>query len=446
MSEQTPLDRVKNWSQNSITLKAITIGILILVMLIPLSSIESLIRERKYRNSDVREEIQSKWGRSQNIQGIILTIPYKKYTVSKDKDGVETTTEYKTYAHFLPEEINLDAHIQTETRYRSIYDILLFSSSVDLNGFFNDVNLSDLGIKPEDVLWDEAFINLGIKELASIHEEVKINVNGKEHLFQTGIKKNPNLSSGLHCNIPLNPDKPALRFDMHLQFNASENLAFSPLAKTTNVTAKGEWPHVSFDGAFIPIEKNISDLGFEASWKILHINRPIPASFTDEQNNINQFDFQVGLIEAVDQYQSNTRAVKYGALVISLVFISFLFVQMIYKVRIHPVQYLLVGFSICIFFVLLLAFSEHLNFQYSYVFSALATIIINSLYFKSIFNQKKTTIFYTLFQFIIYGFIFILVNLEEYSLIVGALGLFIIISMLMFGTKNFKWYAAPQTT
>jgi len=443
--EQSFFEKMRNWVKNSVTIRLLTIGFLILLLLIPVSMVEDLIREREYRQMDVAAEIGSKWGNEQSINGLILTIPYLQYS----KIYNEKTKEYEfvtttAYAHFLPEELDINGVINPEKKHRGIYEVVVYNANLKLNGHFNYPDIHELGLKEENMLWDEVFVSIGISDLRSIKESVKVNWNGKAIQFNPGVESNDVIYSGLSTKVPLKMDSAKsdkINFSLDLVMNGNSRLFFTPVGKETKVNLSSTWKDPSFDGAFLP-DPDSQDFtnGFKAEWKVIHLNRPYPQAFKGKANGMTESEFGVNLIMPVDHYSKSMRSAKYAALFITLTFLIFFFVQIINKIRIHPIQYIIVGLALCVFYTLLIAISEHLSFEIAYLISSVGIIGLITAYTKSIFKHNRLTAMIALILVILYTFIYSIIQIQDYALLMGSIGLFITLAILMYLTRKIDWY------
>jgi inner membrane protein len=227
---------------------------------------------------------------------------------------------------------------------------------------------------------------------------------------------------------------------MNLLVNGIDDLSFLPVGKTTTVNVKSKWNNPNFNGAYLPATRNISEDGFNADWKISYFNRSFPQNWEGSTQQISSSAFGVKLLMPVDEYQKTMRTSKYGLMIIVLTFLSFFMIELFSKRAIHPIQYLLVGFALILFYSLLLSISEYLSFDYSYLISSLLVISLIGLYVKSIYNSIKigSMIFGALIIF--YGFMYIILQLQDYSLIAGNIALFTLLGLIMYLTRKFNWF------
>ena len=258
--------------------------------------------------------------------------------------------------------------------------------------------------------------------------------------FNPGVN-NPLILSGVSCPISLSNMEEEIPFGINLRIKGSESAMFTPLGKTTLVSLKSNCSTPSFTGAFLPENREVDENGFSATWKILNLNRNYPQVFTGENWSIdlNDSTFGVNLLLPVDQYQKSIRSIKYAFLIIILTFVICFFVEVLHKKNINPFQYLLIGLALCLFYTLLVSISEHLNFTLSYVIATTMTIGLLTFYLSGILKIKKTAITIGGMLLLLYTYIFILIQMEIYALLVGSIGLFIILAIIMYCSLKINW-------
>ncbi len=408
--------------------------------------IESLIREREARQEDAIREVSSKWGEQQTITGLVLTIPYKNYAkvFESDKSDKFKLVESKAYAHFLPEALNISGEIFPEVRYRGIYEVIVYNSKIKLTGNFSTPNFDAWKIDREHIMWEEATISLGLSDLRSIQENISVKWKDHQYFFNPGVESADVIQTGISTRLPINhSDSIAEKyeFSLDLNFNGSSSLNFIPLGKITSVHLKSKWKNPSFNGAFLPDKREINTDGFSANWQVLHLNRPYPQNFIGTSAGINESSFGVDLIVPVDEYQKSMRSAKYAVIFITLTFLIFFFVQILNGVKIHPIQYIIVGLALCVFYTLLIALSEHIAFKFSYLISSISIIGLITLYAKNIFDNKKLTTLICLILSTLYLFIYSIIQMEDYALLMGSVGLFIVLATIMYLSRKIDWYA-----
>jgi inner membrane protein len=217
-------------------------------------------------------------------------------------------------------------------------------------------------------------------------------------------------------------------------------MGFMPLGKQTQASLEATWPSPSFDGNFLPESRQVRADGFEARWKVLDLNRNYPHLFLDNTYSFQGSDFGVRFIQPANDYQKNTRTGKYALLVIGLTFLIFFFFEILRKTRIHPFQYLLVGLALVLFYMLVLSISEHLGFAGAYFIASAATIGLICGYGAFIMPPAKNALLLGVFLIAIYGFIYVVLQLEDYALLVGSLGLFAVLAAVMYLSRRVNWY------
>ena len=438
-------------------LKLITIGILILIFMIPTTILQSLISERQSTRDAAVQEITSKWGSGQTIGGAVITIPYQ--TIQTDEKGNKSTVI--EYAHFLPENLTLTGSLTPEKRYRGIYVVMLYNAQLHLKGFFKKINTDLLNIPRDRFMFSDAFISIGITDVKGIKEAIMLKVNDQTLEMNPGILSNDLFSSGV--SLPINLDADRFDFDVKINLNGSQSMAFLPFGKTTKVSIESPWGTPSFEGSSLPDERQITDKGFKAVWNELYLNRNYPqqgvGNFVGVNNNPNgdamvvstsedtqrgelQGSSGVRLLLPVDEYQKTMRSTKYSVMFIVITFIAFFFVEILNRKRLHPIQYLLVGFAICLFYILLLAISEHLSFNWAYLIGCSTILFLITFYTKNIFQNTRLTLIFNGVLALLYAFFYSLLQLEDYALLFGSIGMLIILAVVMYLTRNIDWYRA----
>jgi len=437
------LDRMGGWVRQSLTIKLLSIGFLILILLIPTTMINHLITEREGRRNQTVREISNTWGNAQTISGPVLTIPYKKYMVTEDEDGKTKKTVYTKHAHFLPNKLNIESNVSPEIRYRGIYEAILYNTQLQFTGNFNAPDFGALAIDEQNVMWEDAFIAMGITDMRGIQESIELQWDSTKYLFDPGVPIGDIFGSGVSVGMALKgntDEKSSHTFSMNININGSGALNFLPLGKETTLAMQSNWGSPSFSGAFLPDERSITSEQFTANWKVLHLNRNYPQQWVGKAHSIDQSQFGLSLLMPLDQYQKNERSVKYAIMFICLTFLLFFFVEILNTTRIHPLQYLLVGLSICVFYLLLLSFSEQIGFNNAYFIASAGVILLITIYSKSVLKNNFLTLvmFGTLVG--LYGFLYSLLQLQDYALLMGSVGLFVILAVVMFLSRNIDWY------
>lgn len=417
-------------SSNRISFKLVVVIILTFILLLPTFFIMALINDRQQTRDRAINEVSSKWGNEQIVTGPLLTVPYKVKN---------SLTNEIAYAYFLPETLAVTGQIKPEIRHRGVYDVVLYGSDLKISGSFSSININELGLSNDQMLWPDAFVSLGVSDMRGIQKPIDFKWANGNYYFNPGLENRAVISSGLSVRVPLD-NKNKYDFSLTLNLNGSKKLSFVPVGKETKVHLSSTWNQPSFIGSFLPAKYELADSGFQADWQVLNLNRNFPQSWLGAIEKIEASAFGVDLMIPVDQYQKSMRSVKYAILLIGLTFVVFFFVEMFNKRKIHPIQYMLVGAALSLFYLLLLSISEYLNFNWAYLISAIATIAMITFYSRHIFKNGKISVLQSLILAVLYGFVYIIIQLEDYALLVGSLGLFMVLAIVMYLAKKIDWY------
>ena len=435
-NNQDAVKKTSNFIKRSVSLKIVSIGILILLLLIPAGLIRNLIYERQSRRDSVVREISDKWGDSQTITGPFITVPFKRYF--KDSDG---KTQYNlNYLHVLPETLEVAGDIKPEVRYRSLFEAVLYNVNLQFSGNFKLPPQSQLNIDQNNILWDKAYLSLGITDMRGIQDKIVISFNGTTYDANPGLKTTDLADAGVGTLLRrLTPNEPN-KFSFALNLNGSDQISLIPVGETNTLKIVSKWPSPSFNGAFLPANREVRNDGFSANWKILHLNRNYPQFWEGAQYKVLPSAFGLQLRLTADIYQKSTRLAKYAIMFLAFTFAAFFFSEIINKRRVHPIQYILIGLAILIFYTLVLSLSEHMHFNFAYILSALAVTLMISGYAKAIVANPKFA--FTIFGLltILYSYLFIVLQLEDYALIMGSIGLLVILAIVMYMTRKINWY------
>ncbi|MBW8889977.1 MAG: cell envelope integrity protein CreD [Fibrobacteres bacterium] len=414
------------------------IAILIGLLLIPVGMVESLIREREYNGTSAEQEVAGKWGGSQQVTGPILTVPYRVFT-QREKGKTDTSIEY---AHFLPEDLSVTGSLEPEIRHRGIYDVALFRANLHLTGHFARPDFSGWRVAPENILWDAAFVTLAVPDVRSLAGEVPLSWNGKTAQCLPDNFVGSPVSAGLHAPVNMAPQasgKEVYPFEMSVALNGSGSMQFLPMGKETRVSLASPWKTPSFSGAFLPRENRVDAQGFTANWATFHLSRSFPQSWRGSEiteANWDRYAFGVDLKLPVDRYQKTNRCAKYAVLFIVLTFLIFFMNETFDRRRIHPLQYVLVGCALCLFYLLLLALTEQVPFGYAYAIATAGIVGMITAYGAAVLSTRKRAYALGGMLACLYAYLYSLLQMEDFSLLMGALGLFAILGGVMYLTRK----------
>ena len=412
--------------------KVLIIGGLILLLLIPALLIRNLIDERKDLRSSAVEEVSEKWAGYQTVRGPFLSIPYYEY----DKDGKSIETHY---LNVMPENLKVTGDITTQKLHRGIYDVVVYHSNLNISGNFGNVDFA--GVPKDRLCFDRAVLSMGISDLRGVEEQLSIHLGDADYGFEaglpnhnvawTGVQSLVNLQDSLNENLP---------FSITLKLKGAGDMSFSPMGASTEVRLTSDWNNPSFMGSFLPTERTVDEKGFSAVWKMMHLNRNVPKSWKDDAYAVGNSDFGVMLLLPVDGYQKTERCVKYSILFTTITFLVFFFVEISRKKLLHPLHYLLVGAALLVFYTLLLSISEYVTFNLAYLIASLATILLITLYSEAVLKSWKLGLFVGGVLAILYGYMFTILQLQDYALLAGSIFIFVVLCLVMYFSRKVDWY------
>jgi inner membrane protein len=417
-------------------IKGLITGALILIMMIPTVFVSNLVTEREQRQREVVKEVSSKWASEQTLAGPYVYIPYTLTGEDNDRKPVLI----QRHLVLLPDNLSVTGTISPEIRPRSIYKVLLYRSRLQTSGNF--LLHIPKEIDPASLRLQDARICFGITDFKGIEERISVDFNGASYELSPGLPVADIDENGLSAPVNLaltDLDKP-LNFGMQVKIKGSELLHFVPLAGNSQFSLQSTWANPSFDGNNLPAERKVDDSGFAAKWMFNKANLPFGTVLQGAAFDKKNFSFGVSMLQPADQYAKTMRSVKYAILFIGLTFSLFFIVELMQKKPVHPVQYVLVGLALVIFYTLLLSISEFVVFDQAYWIASAATILLITLYAKSHFESWKTAALFAAVLSGLYGFIFVLIRLEDTALLVGSIGLFLVLALVMYTSRKINWY------
>jgi inner membrane protein len=440
----TSLEGVIFSARNSKLVRLCMVGALALVLLIPVAMIGFLVSERHERKDAAIEEVSAKWGRAQTLTGPALILPYTIRRV-ETANGREVVHQDTGQAVFLPKRLKVTGRIDSESRSRGIFSVAVYRSSLALEGEFGQPDLAELGVDPSAVLWNRAHLAIGITDVRAIRDHSEVAWNGSTQQFLPGTNGFSEGGSGIHAIVPVSPTASGFKFSFPLSLNGSVGLYLTPFAEDTSVQLTSNSPFPNFQGNWLPAERTVSASGFDATWRVSYLGRDYPQWWNrgaDFGKAIAASRFGVEMADPVDHYRMADRSVKYAVLFILLTFAFAWLIEVIAGVRVHPIQYLLLGAALCVFYLLELSLSEHLTFPVAYVIASLAIIGMVTAYSRVIFGRVRLAGVISGAVTALYGYLFVLLTNEDAALLVGSIGLFVVLGAIMFLTRRVNWYAA----
>ena len=424
----------------SVTFKVLGIALLALLMLIPLAQVNSLISEREGRAHEATQQIASRWGSAQLVGGPVLAVPLR---CERQRDDKIVTLEETGF--LLPDRLGLNVTLNPELRSYGIYDTVVYTAAIKAEGRFASTDFERVAGEGCSAQWARTELRVPVADVHGIRRASALRVGSSELAFGPDSAGLGDVSA-ITAAITLEPATMAqpLPFAFELTIAGSERFAALPLARETNVNVDGTWPDPGFDGAFVPAERTIDANGFRAAWQVLDLNRRIPQHWLAHDAttiDLSGSAFGVSLVRPANAYQQNVRAGKYGLLFIALTFVAFFLFEVLRGLRVHPVQYLLVGAALCTFYVVLLALSEQVGFGIAYAAAAGAIVLIVGGYAAAVLRQRRAGLALGGLLSLVYAMLYGLVRSEDYALLMGALGLLATLVALMALTRRVDWYA-----
>lgn len=441
-----------------------TVGFLVLVLMIPMTYVMNLIGERSSRKNEVAKSLSKEWGGKTYIYGPVLKIPYKTYNeqISFSSEGKRMVNEvYKgtEYLYVFPEKLKFNGNAKTEKKHRAIYEFPVYKLESQISGTFKLPDFKKYKVPLINVDFDNIKLLILTNNIKGINKKPVLKLNDSTFSFTSGddriqgYYKNQevyeyrnypseftfaSLQSDRLMIKPENLDK-EIDFQFDFNFKGSNSIQFLPVGKESIFHLKSNWKDPKFSGSFLPDNKDkLKSDGFDAHWKVIDFQRTF-GQVSHKLQNINAYMFGVYFFQPIDEYKQNDRASKYGFLVIFLTFIIFFILQNIGKVNMHIFNYFLIGLALVIFYTLLLSISEHFGFKTAYLIASVATVLLITFYSKSILHNKKFVRFIFASLSALYGFIYVIIQLENYALLVGSVGLFIILAMIMYASRKIEW-------
>ena len=445
----------------SIFLKLAGIGGLILLLHIPVLLTHGVLTERQAYQGQAVAEIASRWGRDQMLTGPVLAVPYAyKTQVIRSKvvagrvANVEETELCSAMAYFLPEALTVAGPVETEVRHRGIFDAAVYATRLRVTGWFQP-DFAAADIKADRIDWDRARVLVGISDLRGVRAVSPLEVAGCKpvEFAAADVAAGECLPLAAPANSAASGARLEFGFDVALQ--GSDELQVAPVGKITNVAFESAWPDPSFCGAYLPAKREVTPAGFKAEWEISQFSRGFPQSWSTQTggretmlDRISGAAFGVAFAQPVDGYRLAERAEKYALLFFVLVFAVFFLFETTAALRIHPLQYGLVGAGLCLFFLGFLALSEFMAPGLAYGLAATACAALVSLYAWSFLRTGRRTLVLAGGLAVTYGYLYFVLQSQDYALLAGTAALFVALGLVMYFTRRINWYAlaAPAAT
>jgi inner membrane protein len=422
--------------KNPLFLKSLAVGVLALLLMIPMGMIRELVAERQKRAAEAVDGIAEGWGKRQAVAGPYFIVPYDRYWTEVKRgwhEGQEreTRTERREAGviRLAAEDVEWTVAAEVSEKSRGIFKARLYNARLQARGVLPLARRAAHEDGTSRYRWGAPRLVVGIADPNGIRAAAGVAAAGKVHAFLPG-PYDTTRANGLHAPLAGLPEKADnVPFEFALELGGTESFALAPLGSDMHVTMRADWPHPSFLGRFLPARHEIQAGGFSATWRI--------SRFASQGND----QLVVSFVEPAGLYQQLERAGKYGFLFIGLTFAAFFLFELVRRLAIHPVQYALVGLGLAMFFLLLTALSEHIEFALAYAAAALACVALITGYLFWVFKETKTALFFGAALSAVYGILYLLLKAEDYSLLGGSLFLFGLLAAVMAATRRVDWYS-----
>jgi len=426
-----------------LVLRFATIGGLILLLLIPLLMIRGTVQDRqRYRDEAVERVSQSKAG-EQRLLGPLRVVPWTQVrdVAVVDADGkrsVKRETE-NGYDVQTPKHLAISGELKPSQRSIGLFKVQVYSWHARLKAQFDDLDYEAV----EGRSYGQPYLVVGIQDVRGLVGTPNLRTDGKALALQPGSLALAGQSKGVHALLPALADaRQGKLTDLHsveMEFvlDGTQGLSIVPVGDDNQIALTSPWPHPLFGGRFLPNERRITEQGFQASWALSSLATGAQAQlFSGGEIDA----LRVDLVDPVDVYTQADRASKYGILFVVLTFVAFALFELIKRLPIHPLQYLLVGLALAIFFLLLLSLSEHIPFWQAYLVSAVACIGLQFFYLSGVLRSRGRAAGFASMLTVLYGALYGLLASEDNALLMGSLLLFGILAAIMWITRKIDWY------
>lgn len=449
--------------------KLLLIGIMILLLLIPTAWISSLIHERNLRKDGVAAEIAGKWGGPQLLCGPFVCVPYGVFEPDPDPANQGRQVEVTRYLYLAADSLKVSGQIRSVAHKRGLFKVTGYQGELDLTAKFAPAAISNPAYQTLPLRWSEALLAFDLADQRGL-KGITASLNGQPLVFnrsqgvlilpqapkieefkggrpgQDGFAKELPVSD-FQLAAPLSADLRAAPAEVKLRLGLSGTgqLNFASSALSETIQLQGDWPDPSFIGDALPESRSVSAKGFSAAWKASALNSGLKAAWTSGEPAPQLASQGVDLLVTLDSYRQATRALKYSILFLLLTFMTFFLAELTSRQKIHPLQYLMVGCGLLIFYLLLLSLSEHLPFGWAYLIAAAGVVLQISLYCFSILKSRAFALRVGALLGFLYAFLYVLLRLEDSALLIGSVSLFAMLSVAMYLVRNINWYGGDQT-
>ncbi len=412
--------------------KALVVTILVLAFLIPLLLVQGVVENRIKMRDKAEESIIEPTGGKLYIFGPYLAVPYVR------QDGYQTITGDMLV---LAGKLVIESSITTETRTRGLFTAPVFTAELNMEGEILAAGVQSTAPFDAQLDWKNARLVIELQDLRSLYDSPSIKWNGSDIGFTSQAKAGEIYGRAIASRVQA-AEGGRYSFSARLKVRGGRTIRFLEPAGEVRASLSGDWAGPSFRGYVSPIERTVSDTGFSASWYLPESSQVMPVVF-DAKDLVGRKGeepaFGVDLLDGVDGYDATKRAVEYGILFIIIPFAALFLFEIITRTRVHPVQYALIGFANCLFYLLLLSLSEIIGFEWAYALAAAVCAALTGMYAAASLKSRKG-LFLIPGLALLYGYLYSALRSEDYALLIGSLGLLALLAAAMYATRRIDWY------
>lgn len=432
--------------QRALFFRVTSIIFLAALLLVPLALIGGIVSQRQHLQQQVEGTIASSFAGPQRLFGPLLVIPYveREVVVTNDEKGRQSSqiVLHQRQVYLVPEQLVYDGTVNVEARYKGLYKALVYETSGVWRARFEVPANAGLKVNQNVLTLGEAYLALGLSDVRGLRGKPKITWTGRDLSARNGTRIDA-LGDGLHAVIGEVGATEPRQYDVTVSMDLAgmRSMAFVPTGKTTAVQLRAAWSHPNFGGRFLPQTKQIDERGFSAKWEISHLasnNSELIQRGPKDAAALEAFD--VSFIEPVNIYQQSERAVKYGILFVALTFTAFFLFETLKDLKIHPMQYGLVGLALAVFFLLLVSLSEHVRFLYAYLIASVSCVLLIGYYLTHVLDGWRRGAGFAVKLGLLYAVLYGLLLSEDNALMLGSLLLFSVLAAMMILTRRIDWY------
>ncbi len=439
MAPTAPLHAFEALRQSQLA-RLLGLGLLVLLLQVPIGMVEGVILERRQTRNEAIHEVTQKWGGRQQVAGPRLVVPFRTAPTASTEGSAWSRRRFTGVAHFLPEQLEISGGVETEMRRRGIFEVPVYRADLTLAGHFSEPDFSDWGAGPVEPAWEDAYLLLELCEPRALQNPLRVDWNQETLDFE------PDGENAIRVPLGALARADERRFRIPLALRGSDALSFTPVGRDTRVELHADWPSPSFQGVWLPVSHDVTREGFRARWQVPSFGRGFPQRFLASEGvakSLATTTAGVTLLTPVDPYRMAQRSVKYAKLFLALTFASLWLFECLAGVRIHAIQYLLVGAAMCLFYLLELSLAEHVGFGASYALASAGVVALVASYCASVLGRTGRAASIGAVLVALYGYLYVLLTNEDYALLSGSLALFAALALVMFLTRRVDWTALP---